>query len=201
MRWKLYSTFFTLLIFIIKNKDNKMAGLQDQINQNLAYVDNTGMFSNAYSWEPKKAHQFILSIDGPGVTIPSFLIKSTSKPQLTQGEITLDYINLQRYVKGKSTWNALTLTLYDAIDPSGAQAVNDWILLHHESATGRDGYSSYYKKTLTLQQLSPLGEVIEEWKIYGAFITDSNWGSLDWSSEETVNIELSIRYDWAQLSF
>jgi len=167
----------------------------------LGYLDNTNMFSNAYSWEPKKQHQFILSIDGPGVSIPSYLIKSTSKPQLTQGEVTLDYINVQRYVKGKSTWNALTLSLYDAIVPSGAQAVMQWILLHHESATGRDGYSSYYKKTLTMQQLSPIGEVIEEWKIYGAFITDSNFGSLDWGTEDVVSIDISIRYDWTQLSF
>jgi hypothetical protein len=54
----------------------------------------------------------------------------------------------------------------------------------------------YYIMNLRLVEMD-----IEEWKIYGAFITDSNWGSLDWSSEETVNIELSIRYDWAQLSF
>ena len=52
-----------------------------------------------------------------------------------------------------------------------------------------------------MQQLSPLGEVIEEWKIYGAWITDSNWGSLDWGTEDVVSIDISIRYDWAQLSF
>jgi hypothetical protein len=178
-----------------------MAGLQDQINPNLTYVDEVGMFSNAFSWEPKKQHQFILSIDGPGVAIPSYLIKASGKPQLTQGEVTLDHINVQRYVKGKSTWNALSITLYDAIVPSGAQAVMDWVLQHHESHTGRDGYSTYYKKTLTLQQLSPLGEIIEEWKLYGAFITDSNWGTLDWGTEDVVTIELSLRYDWAQLSF
>ncbi len=179
-----------------------MAGLTDiAANSDYAYVPDPDMFSHAYSWEPKKAHQFILSIDGPGVTIPSFLVKASAKPSFTNGEIALDYINVQRYVKGKTVWNTIALTLYDAIIPSGASAVMEWARLHHESATGRDGYSSYYKKNVRLQQLSPLGEVIEQWLLTGAFITESNFGSLDWSTEDTVNIELTIRYDWAELSF
>ena len=91
--------------------------------------------------------------------------------------------------------------MYDAIVPSGAQAVMEWVRLHHESATGRDGYSSFYKKEVRLHQLSPLGEVIEEWILNGTYITDSNFGSLDWSSEDIVSIELTLRYDWAFLNF
>jgi hypothetical protein len=97
--------------------------------------------------------------------IPAYLIKASAKPSITNGEIALDHINVKRYVKGKSEWNSITSTLYDAIVPSGAQAVMEWVRLHHESATGRDGYSSFIKKKLRLHQLSPLGEVIEEWKL------------------------------------
>jgi hypothetical protein len=49
--------------------------------------------------------------------------------------------------------------------------------------------------------LSPLGEVIEEWKLNGTYIVDANFGSLDWSTEDVVNIELTLRYDWAELQF
>ena len=51
-----------------------------------------------------------------------------------------------------------------------------------------------------LKQLSPLGEVIEEWTLHGAYITSANFGGLDWSGEESVMIELGIRYDWAFLN-
>ena len=175
--------------------------LLNQINPALAYVQDSDMFSKAYSWEPKKQHQFILAIDGPDVSIPSYLIKASAKPSFTNGEVALDYINVQRYVKGKTVWNTIALTLYDAIVPSGAQEVMKWARLHHESATGRDGYSDYYKKNIRIQQLSPLGEVIEEWKLIGAWINESNFGALDWSTEDVVNIEMTIRYDWAELSF
>ena len=174
--------------------------LEDQVNGALtdyAKENQSGFYSNAFSWEPKKQHQFIMSIGD----IPSFLIKASAKPSIANGEITLDHINVQRYVKGKSVWNTISVTLYDAIVPSGAQAVMEWVRLHHESATGRDGYSSFYKKEVRLNQLSPLGEVIEEWILNGTYIVDANFGSLDWSTEDVVNIEMTLRYDWAFLSF
>jgi hypothetical protein len=172
--------------------------LQDQVNNNLTDFGNEVDFWNrAYSWEPKKQHQFIMAIDG----IPAYLIKSAAKPSIANGEITLDHINVQRYVKGKSVWSTLAISLYDPIVPSAAQAVMEWIRLHHESATGRDGYSSFYKKEIKLRQLSPLGEIIEEWILHGTYITDANFGSLDWSTEDIVNIELTLRYDWAFLNF
>lgn len=174
--------------------------LENQVNNNL--TDYAGdqpdnFYYNAYSWEPKKSHQFIMSVDG----IPAYLIKASAKPSVANGEITLDHINVQRYVKGKTVWNTISVTLYDAIVPSGAQAVMEWVRLHHESATGRDGYSSYYKKEVRLKQLSPLGEIIEEWTLNGTYIVDANFGSLDWSTEDVVNIELTLRYDWARLEF
>lgn len=171
--------------------------LNEQLNPNLAYASENEMFQTAYSWEPKRQHQFILEVNG----IPSYLVKAASKPSMTNGEVALDMINVKRYVKGKSEWNTITMTLYDAIVPSGAQAVMEWVRLHHESATGRDGYSSFYKKEVRLHQLSPLGEVIEEWILHGAFLTESNFGTLDWTSDAVQEIELTVRYDWAFLNF
>jgi hypothetical protein len=170
--------------------------LENQVNLP-DFGNDPDFWDNAYSWEPKKQHQFVMIAND----IPAYLIKASAKPSMTNGEVALDHINVQRYVKGKSVWNTISVTLYDAIVPSGAQAVMDWVRLHHESATGRDGYSSYYKKEIKLRQLSPLGEIIEEWILNGAFIVDSNFGSLDWSSEDVVTIEMTLRYDWALLSY
>jgi hypothetical protein len=155
-------------------------------------------YDKAFSWEPKYQHKFIMSIlDG----IPGFLIKTSAKPSLTNGEVVLDHINVKRKLKGKSSWNSIAITMYDAIMPSGAQAIMDWVRLHHESATGRDGYASMYKKDILLRQLSPLGEVIEEWQIKGAYLSEVNFGSLDWSAEDVVMIDATLNYDWALLSF
>jgi hypothetical protein len=115
--------------------------------------------------------------------------------------VTLDHINIKRQLKGKSEWSDITLTLYDPIVPSGAQAVMDWVRLHHESATGRDGYSSFYKKEVRLHQLSPLGEVVEEWLLKGAFISDAKMGTYDWGQDGVQEISLTLAYDWAFLNY
>jgi hypothetical protein len=84
---------------------------------------------------------------------------------VTQGTVALNHINVQRFVKGKSTWGTIQMTLFDPITPSGAQAVMEWVRLHHESVTGRDGYSDFYKKDLTLDVLGPVGDIVSEWII------------------------------------
>ena len=62
------------------------------------------------------------------------------------------------------------MTLFDAITPSGAQSVMEWVRLHHESVTGRDGYSDFYKKDMTVNVLGPVGDVVSEWIIKGALL-------------------------------
>lgn len=171
--------------------------LIDQANPNLSLVDGVDMFDKAYSWEPKRQHQFVLVMND----IPSYLIKASGKPTITNTAVELDMINVKRYVAGKHAWDTITMTLYDAIVPSGAQAVMEWVRLHHESATGRDGYSSFYKKQIRLHQLSPLGEVVEEWILNGAFITSAGFGTYDWSSDSVQEIEITVQYDWAFLNF
>ena len=98
------------------------------------------------AFEPKMKNRFILYMDG----IPSYLVKKAVRPTIKQDSKPLDHINVQRYVKGKTTWGSMQLELYDPIVPSGAQAVMEWVRLHHESVTGRDGYLEFYKKDLTL---------------------------------------------------
>jgi len=170
--------------------------LDDLRDPNLGFIEDDMFWQHAQSLEPKRQHQFMLVVEG----IPSFLMKTSARPTLENGEITMDHINVQRYVKGKSKWSAISITLYDPIEPSGTNAVMQWIRLHHESNTGRNGYATTYKKDITIKQLSPLGEVLEEWLLHGAFITSANFGSLDWSSEEMTTIELNIRYDWASFT-
>ena len=162
----------------------------------MAVLDTKEIFFTAF--EPKQANRFILYMDG----IPSFIIKAVSAVTLTQGEVPLNHINVQRKVKGKSVWSPVTMTLFDPITPSGAQAVMEWVRLGHESVTGRDGYSDFYKKDLTVNILGPVGDVVSEWILKGAFITDTNFGEYNWDTVDTaVNLSLTVSIDYAVLNF
>jgi len=167
------------------------------LEQELPGIGQNELFDRAFDWEPKYTNRFIMYIGD----IPTYIIKAAARPSLTNGEIVLDHINVERKLKGKTRWQDVSITLYDPIVPSGAQAVMEWVRLHHESLTGRDGYSTQYKKDIRFNSLSPTGEIIEEWLLKGAFIADSNFGQMDWSTEESVQIELTLKYDYAVLEF
>ena len=159
------------------------------------FIDPNEMFFTPF--EPKLSNRFIMNIEG----IPAFLVKTTGRPNITLNEVALDHINVKRYVKGKAEWQQLTVTLYDPIVPSGAQSVMEWVRLHHESVTGRDGYSDFYKKDITFNVLGPVGDKVEEWTLKGAFITEANFNDLDFASSEVADIALTLQYDYAILQF
>ena len=162
----------------------------------MAVLDPNEIFFTAF--EPKQANRFILYMDG----IPSFMIKAISAVTLQQGVVTLNHINVERKVKGKSMWQNVTMTLFDPITPSGAQAVMEWVRLHHESVTGRDGYSDFYKKDIQCYLLGPVGDKIEQWTMKGAFINNAVFNDLDWSNAtDPVEITLTLSYDYAILEY
>ena len=162
----------------------------------MAVLDPNEIFFTAF--EPKQANRFIMYIDG----IPAYEIKGVGAVNLTQGTVPLNHINVQRFVKGKTTWGTIQFTLFDPITPSGAQAVMEWVRLHHESVTGRDGYSDFYKKDLTFDVLGPVGDIVSEWIIKGALITDVNFGDFSWDNESAAqNIQLTVQPDYCVLNF
>jgi hypothetical protein len=148
-------------------------------------------------FEPKTKSRYILYVEG----IPSYLIKTATRPSITFEEVELNHINMKRFVKGKGSWEPIEITLYDPVVPSGAQAVMEWVRLHKESVTGRDGYSDFYKKDITINLLGPVGDKVEEWTLKGAFIVSATFNDLDWSVSDPAEITLSLRYDYAILQF
>jgi hypothetical protein len=162
----------------------------------MAILDANEIFFTAF--EPKQANRFILYMDG----VPSYIVKGVNAITVTQGEVPLNHINVQRKVKGKTVWGDVQMTLFDPITPSGAQSVMEWVRLHHESVTGRDGYSDFYKKDLVLDVLGPVGDVVSEWILKGAFIKDANFGDYNWDTVDTaVNITMTVAVDYCILNF
>ena len=149
------------------------------------------------AFEPKVQNRYVMYLEG----IPAYLIKTMQRPTLQFGEIVLDHINVKRKLKGKADWQDITADLYDPVTPSGAQAVMEWVRLSHEAVTGRDGYSDFYKKDLHIHTLGPVGDVVEEWILKGAYVQSANFGSMDWTTDTPVNISINIVMDYAILNY
>ena len=151
-------------------------------------------------YEPKKKNRFILRFPS-SLGINEWYVESTSRPTVNINSVEIPFLNTSTYVAGRFTWNTISVTFRDPIGPSAAQALMEWVRLHHESVTGRDGYSDMYKKDITFNVLGPVGDKVEEWTLKGAFITEANFNELDFASNEPVDIALTLQYDYAILQF
>ncbi len=148
-------------------------------------------------FEPKTKNRFIMYMNG----IPSYMIKKLNRPTVEFGDVDVHHINTKRKLKGKINWGDFTMTLHDPVVPSGAQAVMEWVRTAHESVTGRDGYSAFYKRDLQFEILGPVGDIIEEWVLKGAYIKSANFGEMSWEDDQPTEIELTLRIDYAILNF
>lgn len=155
----------------------------------------TDMLPNKF--EPKRKHRWIFAIEG----LDSFLIKGASRPSFTMPSKTIPWINTTRYISGKLTFGTIAVNLHDPIAPSGAQQVMEWIRTHHESVSGRSGYADFYKRDIQLKMLDPIGTVVELWDIKGAFLTAANFNAVDYSSDDPIDISLTIQFDQCVLQF
>ena len=161
----------------------------------MAMIDaNQAMFT---PFEPKLKNRYVMAIND----IPAYLIKTANRPAISFEEVELNHMNVKRYVKGKATWETVEFTLYDPVVPSAAQAVMEWVRLAHESVTGRDGYSDFYKKDVSFNVLGPAGDVVEEWSGKGCWITAANFGDMSFDASEAVEISVTMRADFWILVF
>ena len=134
--------------------------------------------------------------------VPAFVIRKTDRPKVASEKKALDHINLQRYYKGKSIWQEMTIELYDPIVPSAAQAAMEWFRLSHESVTGRDGYMDFYKKDITINVLGPVGDKVEEWTLKGAFPTNLDFQTLDYTNNgDYIGVVVTLSVDYCILQY
>jgi hypothetical protein len=159
------------------------------------FIDNNEMFFT--NFEPKTQNRFILYVEG----LPAFLIHVANRPSITFGDIVIDHMNVKRKLKGKADWQDVTITLYDPITPSGAQAAMEWVRLSHESVTGQDGYADFYKKDVTINVLGPALDKVEEWTLKGAYVASTAMGDMSWANDGFMTVGLVLKYDYAILQF
>lgn len=127
-----------------------------------------------------------------------FYGKAITLPAAENNPLTIDYGNTYIKVKGKTRWNDVTMTCY-AFEDMTHNELFDWLNgLHQKIDEGKDWYGDDYKKDITIQLLSPGADrVVGTWKLIGAFINTVNFGNMDFSSEEIIQPEVTISYDYA----
>lgn len=133
--------------------------------------------------------------------IQEWWLNSGSRPKFSQTSIEIPFINTSSYVIGRYKWDTISMELRDPIGPSASQAVMEWVRLHSESATGRQGYAVAYKRDLILEMLDPTGTAVSQWILKSCMITETSFGDLSYGDDGLATISLTIQPYYCILSF
>lgn len=127
-----------------------------------------------------------------------------TRPSVAFPEITLDIYNSKVYLAGKPEWQAITLNVRDDVNNNVTALVGNQIqkqMDFAEQASAAAGIDYKFKTTIQiLDGGNGVNEpnVLEAWELYGCFIQNANYNSLNYGTNEAVTIALTIRFDNAQ---
>lgn len=130
-----------------------------------------------------------------GIKLPSFTIKTATRPAWSFEEYIIDYMGQKRYGAGKVEFEPFEFTSNEPVDISVTKALIAWSSLIQEFNTGKRGYVSLYKKPVTVEILDGFENVINRWVLEGAFPQSVNGGTLDYSTGEPIEVSCTLRYD------
>lgn len=151
--------------------------------------------------EPKRKNRWVIQFVDTELGFSEWMVQSSSRPSVSVNAVEIPYMNTSTFVAGRSVWETLDISFIDAIGPSTAQKVMNWVRQCVEHGTGRMGYATNYKKELILKMLDPAGVPVEKWTIYGAFVTSANFGDLDMGTDDLADLSITLQFDKAILNY
>ncbi len=152
------------------------------------------------NYEPLRKNRWLMRFPSD-LGIQEWFLQSASRPSIQQQETAIPFLNTSTYVIGRYQWETMQVTLRDPIGPSASQAIMEWIRLHSESVTGRQGYAAGYKRDVELEMLDPTGVVVSKWILKNTMCTNANFGELSYESDDLASITITLRFDYAILAY
>ena len=171
------------------------------------WTDNLEFNEQAGTKDPKRNYRFRvifpgLDADGSGVI---WYAKTVSKPQVTVGETEHKYLGHTYYFPGSVEWSKVTLTLVDPVSPGVTAQMNALLVAAGYKVPGKpDNLETLSKAkaassigTVQIIQIDAEGNALETWELNNSFITNLQFGDLDYGNEDLTELTMELRYDWA----
>lgn len=156
--------------------------------------------------EPKRRFRFKISFTGFTPDGIVWMAKTVNKPNFQVTETEHTFLNHKFYFPGRVEWQEISMTLVDPVSPNATAQLSALIRASgYKPAGTKDSLETISKAksssalgTIEIHQLDAEGLVIETWKLINPFIKSVKYGDLDYGNDELVEIELGLRYDWAE---
>lgn len=158
--------------------------------------------------DPKRAYRFLVNLaafDGGA----QWYAKSATKPKFTVSNQEHKYINHTFNYPGRVTWDPVTITIVDPVDPNAARQAAELLQASGYYIPGNENakITTINKKDATEAmkrvEIMQIGEtdddILEKWILNNAWVESVNFSDLDYENDDLSTIEMTIRFDWAEL--
>lgn len=163
-------------------------------------------FWNSAALEPKRQFRWILLFE----SIPQWMIKSVDKPVATISSQAHKFFGHTYNYPGTVTWNDINVTLIDPVSPD---AVSTMARILYQAgynppqstaqplvSISKD-YAGKALGNIQIVQKDPDGNDLESWTLTNPIFTSADFGgNLSYENEALIELKLTIKYDWAQLT-
>tara|TARA_R100001082_G_scaffold111108_1_gene93412 strand:+ start:579 stop:1142 length:564 start_codon:yes stop_codon:yes gene_type:complete len=166
-------------------------------------------WSNA-TLEAKRNYRFKITMNAFGDQSLMWWAKTVTLPSYEVSETEHNHMDNKYYFPGRVSWSTVAMTLVDPISPDAAKLLND-MLVTAGYIVPADANTGAKKPTLSknkananglgvvkIDVLNADGESVESWELKNTFIQAASFGSLDYSNDDLKELELTMRYDWAE---
>ena len=159
--------------------------------------------------EPKRSFRYTFSIAGIAEAMPEYTVVSTNRPTFQmEGGPEIKYIQHTFKYPGRVMWQDVNVTV---VDPGG-QEDNSSLLMNVLASSGysvprtdgadvRNSISKSKANTSIgiprITQIDANGKQVDQWSLHNAFITQVQFGELNYESDDIVKIQMTFKYDYA----
>lgn len=174
-------------------------------------------WNDSKNLEPTRQYRFLVSIPGGEVNgvktrgLANFVVKKVTKPGYQISESEHKFLNHSFWFPGKIAWDEVTLTIVDALEPDGENILMELLdKAGYKAPVPAVNVNGFETQTVSKKKsVAALGDVIirqldgdgfdaKAWTLNNPWIKAVKFGELDYDGEDLMNIEITIRYDWAQ---
>jgi hypothetical protein len=172
-------------------------------------------FWNQASSEPKRQHRFLVNFSelktSDGNTFQEYLAKTVKTPSFSINAVTHRFLGNEYHYPGTVSWEEVTVQIVNSVFPDGNEMLYSALqqsgyLTPDQVATEIDGgsvgtvnkaNSQAQLGQVYIRELDGEGQEVGKWTLRNAWLTSVSFGDLDYAGDEILNIDIGIKYDWA----
>jgi hypothetical protein len=168
-------------------------------------LDSNASASNQGLLMPKLQYRFRVSLENFGVSSPSTeltkQVMDVTRPNVSFEQMTVDIYNSKVYLAGKHTWEPITLQLREDVSNNVQKLVGEQLQKQFDFFEQSSAASGADYKFVTRIEILDGGNgantatVLETFELYGCYLENANYNTLNYATSDVVTTSLSIRYD------